>query len=233
VVDMDATTHCCTLFFFSSRRRHTRFSRDWSSDVCSSDLFYEYYSINSEPWDGPAGVVMCDGKFAACALDRNGLRPARWTLSDDGVFVIASETGVWDIAPGRVKAKGKLGPGEMIAVDLVGNALLDNDAIDAINRSRAPYKQWLKRGMTYLHTELIDPALTDAPFGDDTLLGFQKLFQLTREEQEAVLRPLAETEQEAIGSMGDDIPMAAISQRVRPLYDCFRQAFAQVTNPPI
>jgi glutamate synthase (NADPH/NADH) large chain len=195
--------------------------------------FYEYYAINSEPWDGPAGVVTCDGRHAACALDRNGLRPARWTLSEDGIFVIASEAGVWELPAERVRAKGKLGPGEMIAVDLVEGRLLDNDAIDAVNRARRPYKQWLKRGMTYLHTELIDPALADAPFADDTLLGFQKLFQLTREEQEGVLRPLAETEQEAIGSMGDDIPMAAVSQKVRPLYDCFRQAFAQVTNPPI
>ena len=87
--------------------------------------------------------------------------------------------------------------------------------------------------MTYLHTELIDPMLADVPFDDATVHGFQKLFQLTRDEQERVLRPLAELEQEAIGSMGDDVPMAAISQRVRPLYDCFRQAFAQVTNPPI
>jgi len=195
--------------------------------------FYEYYAINSEPWDGPAGVVMCDGHYAACTLDRNGLRPARWTLSDDGVFLIASETGVWDTAPERIVAKGKLGPGEMIAVDLYSDILLDTDAIDRINRRRAPYKQWLKAGMTYLHTELIDPALTDAPFSPETLLGFQKLFQLTREEQESVLRPLAETEQEGIGSMGDDIPMAGLSRRVRPLYDYFRQAFAQVTNPPI
>ncbi|MEN5116550.1 glutamate synthase large subunit [Luteimonas sp. TWI662] len=195
--------------------------------------FYEYYAINSEPWDGPAGVVMCDGRYAACTLDRNGLRPARWTLSHDGIFVIASETGVWDVAPERVKAKGKLGPGEMIAIDLAAGTLLDNDAIDAVNRARAPYKQWLKRGMSYLHTELIDPALAAEPFPADTLLAFQKLFQLTREEQESVLRPLAQTEQEGIGSMGDDVPMAAISQRVRPLYDGFRQAFAQVTNPPI
>ncbi len=195
--------------------------------------FYEYYGINSEPWDGPAGVVTCDGRHAACSLDRNGLRPARWTLTADDVFVIASETGVYDVSPEQVVAKGKLGPGEMIAVDLLEGRLLDNDAIDAINRARAPYKQWLKQGMTWLHTELIDPALCDEPFDDATVQGFQKLFQLTFDEQERALRPLAELEQEAIGSMGDDIPMAAISQRVRPLYDCFRQAFAQVTNPPI
>lgn len=195
--------------------------------------FYEYYAINSEPWDGPAGVVMCDGRHAACTLDRNGLRPARWTLSRDGVFVIASETGVWDLPADQVQAKGKLGPGEMIAVDLLERKLLDNAAIDAINRVRAPYKQWLRQGMSYLHTELIDPSLVEEPFDADTLLAFQRRFLLSREEQEQVLRPLAETEQEAIGSMGDDVPMAAISQRVRPLYDCFRQAFAQVTNPPI
>ncbi len=108
--------------------------------------FYEYYAINSEPWDGPAGVVTCDGRHAACALDRNGLRPARWTLTADDVFVIASETGVLDVAPDQVVAKGKLGPGEMIAVDLAAGRLLDNDANDAINRARAPYKQWHKHG---------------------------------------------------------------------------------------
>ncbi|MHC9086482.1 glutamate synthase large subunit [Luteimonas sp. RIT-PG2_3] len=195
--------------------------------------FYEYYAINSEPWDGPAGVVMCDGRHAACTLDRNGLRPARWTLSNDDVFIIASEAGIYELPPEQVKAKGKLGPGEMIAIDFERGLLLDNDAIDDVNRTRAPYKQWLKRGMTYLHTELIDPALAAEPFPVDTLLSFQKRFQLSREEQEAVLRPLAETEQEGIGSMGDDVPMAVLSQRIRPLYDCFRQAFAQVTNPPI
>ncbi|TDK27195.1 glutamate synthase large subunit [Luteimonas aestuarii] len=195
--------------------------------------FYEYYAINSEPWDGPAGVVMCDGRHAACTLDRNGLRPARWTLSNDGVFVIASETGVLDLPSEQVKAKGKLGPGEMIAVDFARGVLLDNEAIDDLNRTRAPYKQWLKQGLSWLHTELIDPALAAEPFPPDVLLAFQKRFQLSREEQEAVLRPLAETEQEGIGSMGDDVPMAVLSQRIRPLYDCFRQAFAQVTNPPI
>ncbi len=195
--------------------------------------FYEYYAINSEPWDGPAGIVAFDGRYAACTVDRNGLRPARWQLSDDRVFMVASEAGVWDVAHTHILAKGKLGPGQMIAADLDTGRLLDSDAIDAINRARAPYKHWLKQGMTYLHSELIDPNLTAAPFDASTLAGFQKLFQLTREEREQILRPLAETEQEAVGSMGDDIPMAALSAQVRPLYDRFRQAFAQVTNPPI
>ncbi len=195
--------------------------------------FYEYYALNTEPWDGPAGIVTCDARFAACTLDRNGLRPARWALSRDRHFMIASEAGVWDLDAADTEAKGKLGPGEMIAVDLQAGELLDTDAIDRINRARAPYKRWLKQGMTYLQNELIDPSTAAEPFDAGTLASFQKLFQLTREEREQVLRPLAETEQEATGSMGDDVPMAAISQHVRPLYDCFRQAFAQVTNPPI
>ncbi|MBP6439077.1 MAG: glutamate synthase large subunit [Thermomonas sp.] len=195
--------------------------------------FYEYYALNSEPWDGPAGIVLFDGRYAACTLDRNGLRPARWQLTQDRHFLIASEAGVWDVPSAQVVRKGKLGPGQMIAADLRDGSLLESDAIDAINRARAPYKRWLRQGMTYLHSELIDPALADAPFDHATLAGFQKLFQLTREEREKVLRPLAEMEQEATGSMGDDVPMATLSQQVRPLYDRFRQAFAQVTNPPI
>ncbi len=195
--------------------------------------FYEYYALNSEPWDGPAGIVTCDLRFAACTLDRNGLRPARWLRTRDRHFLIASEAGVWDLPIEEIEAKGKLGPGEMIAVDLYSGELLDSEAIDRINRSRAPYKRWLKQGTTFLQTELIDPSVTADPFESDTLAGFQKLFQLTREERELVLRPLAEMEQEATGSMGDDVPMAVLSQQVRPLYDCFRQAFAQVTNPPI
>jgi len=195
--------------------------------------FYEYYAINSEPWDGPAGIVAFDGRHAVCTVDRNGLRPARWQLSDERVFMVASEAGVWDVEEARILAKGKLGPGQMIAADLDNGRLLDSDAIDQINRARAPYKQWLKQGMTYLHSALIDPNTTAAPFDASTLAGFQKLFQLTREEREQILRPLAETEQEAVGSMGDDVPMAALSAQIRPLYDRFRQAFAQVTNPPI
>ena len=158
---------------------------------------------------------------------------ARWRRTPDRHFRIATEAGVGELPAEEIEAQGKLGPGEMIAVDLSAGELLDSEAIDAINRKRAPYKRWLKQGTTYLQTELIDPNLTADPFDAETLEGFQKLFQLTREERELVLRPMAELEQEATGSMGDDVPMAVLSQRVRPLYDCFRQAFAQVTNPPI
>ena len=195
--------------------------------------FYEYYGLSLDPWDGPAGIVLCDGRYAACTLDRNGLRPARWMLTDARQLVIASETGVFDCAPENIVAKGKLGPGEMLAVDLQEGRLLHSQDIDAINRARAPFKRWLKQGVTYLTSDLIDPSLAAEPFDAATLRRFQKLFQLTREERESVLRVLAETEQEATGSMGDDTPFAVLSHHVRPLYDYFRQAFAQVTNPPI
>ncbi|WP_434030009.1 glutamate synthase large subunit [[Pseudomonas] boreopolis] len=195
--------------------------------------FYEFHGLNTEPWDGPAGIVACDGRYAACTLDRNGLRPARWMLTSDRHFLVASEAGVWELPAERVTRKGKLGPGEMMAIDLKRGDLLDSDAIDRINRARAPYKQWLQQGVTYLQTELIDPSLAEEPFDEKTLRSYHKLFQLSTEEVEQVLRPLAETEQEATGSMGDDTPMAVLSQHTRPLYDYFRQAFAQVTNPPI
>ncbi len=195
--------------------------------------FYEFYGLNTEPWDGPAGIVACDARYAACMLDRNGLRPARWLLTSDRHFLVASEAGVWELPAERIVRKGKLGPGEMMAIDLKRGDLLDSDAVDRINRGRAPYKQWLQQGVTYLQTELIDPSLVEEPFDEKTLRSYHKLFQLTNEEVEFVLRPLAETEQEATGSMGDDTPMAVLSRKNRPLYDYFRQAFAQVTNPPI
>ena len=195
--------------------------------------FYQYFGLNSDPWDGPAGIVLCDGRYAACTLDRNGLRPARWSLTRDRHLTIASETGVWDCPPDQIVAKGKLGPGEMIAVDLYSGELLDSPKIDEINKERAPFKRWLKRGLKYVEQDLIDPSLAAEPMDPATLRRYQKLFNLSREERESVLRVLAETEQEATGSMGDDTPMAVLSQQHRSLYDYFRQAFAQVTNPPI
>src|SRR5690606_28061148 len=195
--------------------------------------FYEFYGLNTEPWDGPAGIVSMDARYAACTLDRNGLRPSRWMLTSDRHFIVASEAGVWEVPTERVIRKGKLGPGEMMAIDLKRGELLDTDAIDRINRARAPYKQWLHNGVTWLQTELIDPSLVEEPFDEATLRSSRKLCQRSTEEVEQVLRPRAETEQEAAGSMGDDTPMAVLSRQDRSLYDYFRQAFAQVTNPPI
>ncbi|MET0331462.1 MAG: glutamate synthase central domain-containing protein, partial [Dyella sp.] len=195
--------------------------------------FYEYYALHSEPWDGPAGLVMCDGRYAACTLDRNGLRPARWALSDDNHLIVASEVGLWDVPSARVVAKGRLAPGEMIAVDFEQGRLLRDADIDAINRARAPFRDWLREGVSYLESNLIDPSLAAEPLPTDELRRYQKLYGLSREERETVLKVLAELEAEATGSMGDDTPMAALSRQVRPLFDRFRQAFAQVTNPPI
>ncbi|HET7796278.1 MAG TPA: glutamate synthase large subunit, partial [Nevskia sp.] len=208
----------------------------WASrDDLDEDLeaFYEYYALHTEPWDGPAGIVLCDSRYAACTLDRNGLRPARWARSDDNHLIVASEAGLWDLPPERIVAKGRLGPGEMIAVDLVAHRVLDNAAIDDVNRARAPFKKWLREGVTYLESHLIDPGLAAEPFPPEMLARFQKQFALTREERDVVLKTLALDEAEATGSMGDDTPIAVLSRQSRPLYEYFRQAFAQVTNPPI
>ena len=197
------------------------------------EAFYEYYALHTEPWDGPAGLVLCDARFAACALDRNGLRPARWARSDDDHLIVASEAGLWDVPQARIVAKGRLAPGEMIAVDLREHRLLDSADIDAVNRARAPFKQWLRAGVTYLESYLIDPALAAEPLTPEVLARFQKQFALTREERDVILKTLAQDEAEATGSMGDDTPIAVLSLNSRSLYEYFRQAFAQVTNPPI
>jgi glutamate synthase (NADPH/NADH) large chain len=204
-------------------------------DSIDPDLraFYEYYSVHMEPWDGPAGVVFTDGRYAACTLDRNGLRPARFVITKNRFLTIASETGVWDYAPEDVVRKGKLGPGDMIAVDLKSGVLLESRDIDEILKSRHPYKAWLRKGVRYLETDLVDPRLAAEPMDRDTLALYQKMFNITGEERDEIIRVLAEDESEAVGSMGDDTPMPVLSHKVRSLYDYFRQQFAQVTNPPI
>jgi len=208
----------------------------WQSvDTLDADLraFYEFYSAHMEPWDGPAGVVLTDGRYAACALDRNGLRPARFVITKNRHLTIASEIGVWDYAPEDVVRKGKLGPGEIVALDLQTGTLLETRDVDAILKARHPYKAWLKKGVRYLESDLIDPRLAAEPMDRDTLAIFQKMFGITAEEREEVIRVLAEDESEAVGSMGDDTPMPVLSHKIRSLYDYFRQQFAQVTNPPI
>jgi glutamate synthase (NADPH/NADH) large chain len=204
-------------------------------DSIDSDLraFYEYYSVHMEPWDGPAGIVLTDGRYAACTLDRNGLRPARFVITRNRFLTIASETGVWDYAPEDVVRKGKLGPGDMIALDLHTGTLLESADIDQILKTRHPYKTWLKKGVRYLESDLVDPRLAAEPMDRDTLSLYQKMFNVTSEERDEIIRVLAEDESEAVGSMGDDTPMPVLSHKVRSLYDYFRQQFAQVTNPPI
>jgi len=206
-----------------------------TADNLDGDLraFYEFFSFHQEAWDGPAGLVMCDGHFAVCALDRNGLRPARWTLTEDRKLIVASETGVVDVDPGRVEARGRLGPGQLLVADLQTGRLLGSEQIDNSLKTLHPWQDWLKRGIKYLDSELVDLHMAADPFDAETLATYQKMFNLSREERREVIQVLAETQAEAVGSMGDDTPMPVLSTRIRSLYDCCRQQFAQVTNPPI
>jgi glutamate synthase (NADPH/NADH) large chain len=206
-----------------------------TADNLDGDLraFYEVFSFHQEAWDGPAGLVMCDGRFAVCALDRNGLRPARWTLTSDQKLIVASETGVVDAEPSQVLRRGRLGPGQILVADLESGELLESSDVDNQLKSAKPWQEWLKSGIQYLDSELIDVHMAAEPFDEDTLATYQKMFNLSREERREVIQVLAKTQAEAVGSMGDDTPMPVLSTRVRSLYDCFRQQFAQVTNPPI
>ena len=195
--------------------------------------FYEYNSMHMEPWDGPAGIVLTDGRYACCAMDRNGLRPARYAVTRDRHITLASEIGVRDYAPEEVVAKGRLKPGQMIAADTETGELLLPEDIDARLKARQPYRQWLKEGVGHLRSSLAREPLAEEPFEKATLATYEKMFQVTFEERDQILRVLAEAGQEAVGSMGDDTPLPALSQQPRALYDYFRQQFAQVTNPAI
>jgi len=195
--------------------------------------FYEYYSVHMEPWDGPAGVALTDGRYALCTLDRNGLRPARFVLTGNRCLTVASESGVWDYEPQEVVRQGKLGPGDMIALDLETGVLMFSQDVDQLLKGRHPYKAWLKKGVRYLESDLVDPRLAAEPMDRATLTLYQKMFNVTQEEREDIIRVLAQDENEAVGSMGDDTPLPVLSNKVRSLYDYFRQQFAQVTNPPI
>ncbi|MBK1725795.1 glutamate synthase large subunit [Halorhodospira neutriphila] len=204
-------------------------------DSMDPDLraFYEYHSMHSEPWDGPAGIVLTDGRHAACTLDRNGLRPARWVMTADRHITLASEVGVYDYDPADVVAKGRLKPGEMLAADTATGELLTSEQIDERLKHRQPYKAWLSRHLRQLETQLNGERASRAGLDAHALAAHQKLFGISFEEREQVLKVLAEDGQEAVGSMGDDTPLPVLSKRVRSLYDSFRQQFAQVTNPAI
>ncbi len=191
--------------------------------------FYEYNSMHIEPWDGPAGLVITDGRHAVCTLDRNGLRPSRWVITKDDHITVASEIGVYNYKPEDVVAKGRLGPGQILSVDTETGELFHTDDIDQQLMSSQPYKEWLEKQSIVLKPE-------EKPIegiSGDELDVHMKMFSVSSEERVQVMRPLAETGQEATGSMGDDTPMAVLSQKQRPVYDYFRQQFAQVTNPPI
>lgn len=194
--------------------------------------FYEYNAMHMESWDGPAGIVLTDGRHAVCFLDRNGLRPARWVITKDNFITLASEVGTWSYKPEDVVSKGRVGPGQIFAVDTVSGEVMHTADIDNRLKVRKPYKKWLRDNGTLIESTL-EPERQPELVTGESLKAYQKMFQVSFEEREQALKPLAESANEAVGSMGDDTPMAVLSQQVRPLYDFFRQKFAQVTNPPI
>ncbi len=194
--------------------------------------FYEYNSMHIEPWDGPAGLVLTDGRYAVCTLDRNGLRPSRWVITKDDFITVASEIGVYSYKPEDVVAKGRLGPGQILSVDTETGTLHHTKDIDDILKDRHPYRDWLKKHSLHIE-ETLTRSVAEAAMKADDVETAMKLFQVSFEESDQVIRPLGESGQEAVGSMGDDTPMAVLSKQERSLYDFFRQQFAQVTNPPI
>ncbi len=194
--------------------------------------FLEYNSMHMEPWDGPAGMVINTGKYAICGVDRNGLRPTRYVITKDRHITFASEIGVYNYSPDDVAEKGRLKPGQVIAVDLENGTLIKPDEIDNQLKNAKPYRKWMDEG--YLHIEeKLEQDDETLGWDRDTADMYQKYFQVTFEERDTVIRVLAEDGQEATVSMGDDAPLPVFSHKPRSVFDYFRQMFAQVTNPPI
>lgn len=210
----------------------------WQGDSTMSEemrAFYQFNALHMEPWDGPAGVVMSNGRHVACSLDRNGLRPARYVVTKQGILTIASEVGIWDYDERDVKEKGRLGPGQMMAVDTYTGRIWYNQEIEDELKDRHPYRQWLdQHRRTLLPFEQCSADKIGQRLYDDKMMKvLHKANLYTEEELLQVVAVLAKDGQEAVGSMGDDTPTAILSQQPRLLYDFFRQQFAQVTNPAI
>jgi len=195
--------------------------------------FYEYHSTVFEAWDGPAAFSVTDGRYIGCVLDRNGLRPSKYIVTKDDNLLIASEYGVVDIAEDEIKERGRLQSGEMLGLDLKFGKLLKSNQIDDYLKSSNPYMKWLNEHMIYLQ-EHVEDQYTPAPkIDEDELIKKQKFFNVTQEIVEQVIEPMMRDGKEAVGSMGDDTPLAAFSDKQRNFTDFFKQKFAQVTNPPI
>jgi glutamate synthase (NADPH) large chain len=192
--------------------------------------FYEFHSTLMEPWDGPALVAFTDGTQIGAVLDRNGLRPARWWITEDGTVVLASEVGVLDVEPSEVVRKGRLEPGRMFLVDTAAGRIVDDAEIKGALAAELPYEDWLHAGLIRLGNL---PARDREVPSHAALTHRQQSFGYTEEELNVLLKPMASSGAEPIGSMGNDAPLAAISARPRQLYDYFTQLFAQVTNPPL
>ena len=193
--------------------------------------FYEYHASLMEPWDGPAAVAFTDGKWIGATLDRNGLRPARYLVTKDGQLIIASETGVLPIKPENVSYKGRLQPGKMLLVNLEEHRIVPDEEIKHTLATQQPYGQWLRRNQITIDA-LPDPSRVHG-FEPKTILQRQRAFGYTEEDLRILIAPMAEKGEEPVGSMGTDTPLACLSDRPQPLFNYFKQMFAQVTNPAI
>lgn len=190
--------------------------------------FYDYHAPYMEPWDGPAALVFSDGRVAAASLDRNGLRPLRYYITTDGLVIVGSEAGIVPLAPDRIAEKGRLGPGKILAVDTQTGRLRRDQEIKKFYAARRPYREWLERQM--IQAPELGFALTPLPQAHTPTL--QKIFGYGKEDVELIFPPMMDGKEPG-GSMGDDTPLACLSQKPQLLYNYFRQRFAQVTNPPI
>jgi len=193
--------------------------------------FYEYHAALMEPWDGPAAVAFTDGTQIGATLDRNGLRPARYLITDDDLVVMASEMGVLDIPDHRIVKKWRLQPGKMFLIDMAEGRIIDDAELKEQLATRQPYQDWLDR--TQIHLKNLPTAVEPDGGDPSTLLDRQQAFGYTQEDLRVLMKPMAVTGQEAIGSMGADNPPAVLSNKPKPLFNYFKQNFAQVTNPPI
>ncbi len=193
--------------------------------------FYEYHSAFMEPWDGPAALAFADGRYVGTALDRNGLRPARYTVTRDGKVILASETGVLDVPPDQIRSRGRLSPGRMLLVDLEQERIIPDHQIKAMISRQQPYRRWVMENRIGLRGLLMP---SHPPSEDpEVLLQKQHAFGYTEEQLGVILGPMASRGQEPVGSMGNDAALAVLSDRPQLLFDYFKQLFAQVTNPAI
>ncbi len=206
----------------------------WSNHQSMDDAkraFYQYHSALMEPWDGPASIAFTDGRRIGAVLDRNGLRPSRYYVTKDGLVVMASEAGVLDIPAADVLLKGRLQPGRMFLVDTEEGRIVEDEEIKRAIANERPYRQWINDHQVHLN-DLPDAPQVPQP-DHETLLQRQIAFGYTFEDERLILAPMAQSGVEAVGSMGNDTPLAVLSNKPRLLYDYFKQLFAQVTNPPI
>ena len=205
----------------------------WDGHETMSDekkAFYEYHSCLMEPWDGPASMVFTDGTVIGAVLDRNGLRPSRYCVTNDGLVIMASEVGVLDVPPENIVLKGRLQPGKMFLVDTREGRIIDDTELKHKMASEKPYRQWLNENLV----RLADLPERHVPEPDhETVLLRQQIFGYTHEDLRILMAPMAKNGEEAIGSMGTDTPLAVLSDRAPSLFNYFKQLFAQVTNPPL